>query len=282
MVYGFENAFFKLTYRPHVGVTAFVDKRIGRDLLGVGGAPFFTPIHQVTPITPAHQRDGNPPELERRLLGRNIRGPHAVTTLGHLEEVIVEDRGVAFTQLRLRFTLPGTIHADTVVKFYNDVPRVEFWLELGKTLSTDIESIFLPLSLNLAGSQVYLRKGREAFRPGVDQLPGTCMEFYMTDDGLAYVSDQGSAVIATPDTPLVYFGELAHHPIRLCEGNPADNARPAYSWIMNNNWETNFKMDLAGFAQFHYCLWLTDDKTGEEAMNSLRERTFEPYVLITE
>ena len=49
--------------------------------------------------------------------------------------------------------------------------------KLGKTLSADIESVFLPLSLNIPGSKLYLRKGAEAFRPGVDQLPGACMEY---------------------------------------------------------------------------------------------------------
>ena len=194
----------------------------------------------------------------------------------------MENRGPVFTQLRLRFTLPGTIHADVVVKFFEAIPRVDFWLELGKTLSTDIESIFLPLSLNFSGSQVYLRKGAEAFRPGVDQIPGTGMEFYMTDQGLAYTAPEGGAVIAVPDAPLLYMGDMAHHPIRLCEGKAEDNRRPVYSWVMNNNWETNFKMDLAGFAQFHYTLWLTDAQDGERAMDELRERTFDPVVLITE
>ena len=280
--YGYENPFFRLTYRPHVGVTSFVDKRTGREMLGLGEAPFFTPMHQITTVTPEHQKNYCPDEYERRLMGRNIRGKHAVLTLGHLEEVIVENRGPVFTQLRLRFTLPGTIHADVVVKFFEAIPRVDFWLELGKTLSTDIESIFLPLSLNFSGSQVYLRKGAEAFRPGVDQIPGTGMEFYMTDQGLAYTAPEGGAVIAVPDAPLLYMGDMAHHPIRLCEGKAEDNRRPVYSWVMNNNWETNFKMDLAGFAQFHYTLWLTDAQDGERAMDELRERTFDPVVLITE
>ena len=39
------------------------------------------------------------------------------------------------------------------------------------------ENVFLPLSLNFENSSLYLRKGKEAFRPGVDQLLGTCMEY---------------------------------------------------------------------------------------------------------
>ena len=41
--YEFENRWFHLTYAPGEGVTGFVNKATGRDLLGQGAAPFFTP-----------------------------------------------------------------------------------------------------------------------------------------------------------------------------------------------------------------------------------------------
>ena len=174
-----------------------------------------------------------------------------------------------FTQLRMRFRLPGTVRAGVFMKFYEAIPRIDFHLQLGKTLSSDIESVFLPLSLHLPDSSLYIRKGSESFRPGVEQIPGTCMEYYMSDDGLAYLSPKGSILIATRDTPLLYMGESHNH-------------RPVYSWIMNNTWETNFKMDLSGFGEYCYSLWLSDEKEPERAMDALRERCFDPYVLVVE
>lgn len=278
--YEVETPWFRLRYRIHEGVTSLVDMRTGRELLGEGFAPFFTPIYEVTPIT--GHGEGGPcwEEWERRRMGRNIRGKHAKAYAGELEDVSCVERGAVFTLLRLRYALPGTVRADMYVKLYEAMPRVDFRLELGKTISSDIESVFLPLQLHLPESSLYLRKGREAFRPGVDQLPGTCMEFYMSDDGLAYVSQAGSALVSTRDTPLVYQGELCHHPIRLCDGAPENNQRPVYSWIMNNDWETNFKMDLSGFCEYCYSLWLSGETNPEEAMDELRENTFDPYVLI--
>ena len=92
----------------------------------------------------------------------------------------------------------------------------------------------------------------------------------MSDEGLAYVSPEGSALVAPRDTSLVYMGEMRH------------NQRPVYSWIMNNNWETNFKMDLSGFCEYNYSLWLGDETDPEEAMDALRENCFDPYVLVIE
>ena len=280
--YEFENRWFKLCYRPQEGITSFVDKRTGREMLGKGDAPFFTPMYEVTPIAIENPEFPCLEEQERRILGRNIRGKHAQLHIGKLEEISCLEHGAVFTQLRFRFSLPGTVRADVFVKLYEDIPRIDFTLQLGKTLSSDIESVFLPLSLNIADSELYLRKGTEAFRPGVDQLPGACMEFYMSDDGIGYLSNQGSALIAMRDTPLVYTGEMKHHPITLCDGKPENNQRPIYSWIMNNMWETNFKMDLSGFSEYCYSLWLSEDTQPEDAMDTLRELTFDPYVLVIE
>lgn len=276
--YGFENDFFRLGYRAGQGITELTDKRTGRNLLGKGIAPFFTPLHEVTSIRTMNAY--SPEQEERRKLGRNIRGPHAVLTAGKLEEVLCQEHGEVFTLLRLRFTLPGTVRADVLLKLYENLPRIDFTLELGKTLSSDIESIFLPLSLDYPQGQVYLRKGAEAFRLGIDQLPGTCMEYSMSDDGVAILSAAGGAMIACRDVPLLYMGEMRHHPIRLCDGLPENNQRPIYSWVMNNTWETNFKMDLSGFGEYRYTLWLTEETDPEKAMDQLRNQTFDPYVIM--
>ena len=103
----------------------------------------------------------------------------------------------------------------------------------------------------------------------------------MFDDGLAYVGPQGSALIASYDVPLFYFGEMAHHPIRLCDNREENNRRPVCSWVMNNTWETNFKMDLSGFGEYRYTLWLSGETDPQRAMEELRERCFEPWPLIT-
>lgn len=126
------------------------------------------------------------------------------------------------------------------------------------------------------------RRGEGGYPPLLQhQLPGTCMEYSMSDDGLAYVCPQGSALIASYDVPLFYFGEIAHHPIRLCDNREENNRRPVYSWVMNNTWETNFKMDLFGFGEYRYTLWLSGETDPQRAMEELRERCFEPWPLIT-
>ena len=45
--YYYENSFFRLAYRPGEGITSFIDRRTGREMLGKGEAPLFTPMYEV-------------------------------------------------------------------------------------------------------------------------------------------------------------------------------------------------------------------------------------------
>ena len=154
---------------------------------------------------------------------------------------------------------------------YRDIPKFTFKYQVAKTLSEDIESIFLPLSLNLPEAERWIVKGGVAMRPGIDQLPGTCKEYYIADTGVAYCGTGASYLINTLDTPLLYQGEMRHHPITLCTNDSADNRRPLYSWIMNNAWETNFKMDLSGFCEFCYTFERIENAQKEETITRLAD-----------
>ena len=103
----------------------------------------------------------------------------------------------------------------------------------------------------------------------------------MSDDGLAYVCPQGSALIASYDVPLCYFGEMAHHPIRLCDNREENNRRPVYSWVMNNTWETNFKMDLSGYCEFRYSIELIDNGDAEKNLGRLEDNNLGVVTFIT-
>jgi len=247
--YRLENDWFCIRYQIGQGVISFQNKNDGTELLREGFEKFFTPLYECTAIRSGIYE-------ERRLLGRNVRGLHAIQYQGVLQEIKILDHGLIFDRIELIFGMEGTYHNSVIIKMYKQLPRVEFTYRIAKTLSENIESIYLPLSLNLPDSTLYIHNGGVAMRPGMDQLPGSNMEYYITDQGLLYQKGMQGILINTFDTPLVYMGEMQHHPILLCDNKEQNNHRPVYSWIMNNTWETNFKMDLSGFGEFRYGLEL--------------------------
>lgn len=283
--YQFQNDWFRLVYEPGKGITQFINQATGKNMLSDRGPEFFTPVYECSKIPIADHgstssASGYISEQTRRSLGRNIRGKNAIVSKGVLKEINCMEKGDVFTLLEFVYDLPGTLQCSVMVKFYDKLPKIDFKLRIAKTLSQDIESIYLPLDLALPERRLYFKKGAEAFRPGIDQLPGSGMEYYCSDDGLVYLSDYQSVIIETTDVPLLAMGPLKHHPIQLCSSNPLDNQREVYSWVMNNTWETNFKLDLSGFCEFKYSLWLSSKTDPEECFHELEETLHHPYVNI--
>jgi hypothetical protein len=269
--YQIENDYFKIAYEIGKGITSFYNKVDNVEMLKDGDAKFFTPIYENTKIrTNVYE--------ERRLLGRNIRGLHAKKYIGELVEVKIINDGEIFTTVELMYELEGTYFSSVVIKLYNTLPKLEFKYKIAKTLSTDIESIYLPLTLNNLDATLYIDKSDAIMRPGIDQIPGTCLEYYLVDNGLVYETKENSILIQTKDAPLIYMGDLKHHPILLCDNKEENNKRDVYSWIMHNTWETNFKMDLSGITEFCYTLDLIKTTDIGQSFKTMKD---EGYGVVT-
>lgn len=273
--YHFENSWFSLSYEVGKGITEFINKKTGNSLLSKHSVPFFTPIYEETKIRSGVYE-------ERRRLGRNIRGIHATVHEGVLKEVECLEKGPIYTELALLFELKGTSHAKVIIRFYETLPRIEYRLQVAKQSSINIESLYMPMTVSLNNQEVYLKKGSEPFRPGVDQIPGTCMEYYMSDNGVAVIGEEESVLLSSLDVPLVAFGPLKHHEIKLCDQKKENNDRPFYSWIMNNTWETNFNIDIGGYSEFRYILSLEDKLNETNAFEKLEDQEFGTYTFIIE
>lgn len=262
--YQIENEFFKISYEIGKGVTSFFNKVDNVEMLKNGDARFFTPIYEKTEV----RTDSY---TERRLLGRNVRGLHAKKYIAELTDVKVLEIGKVFSTIELIYSLEGTFYTSVVIRLYNTLPKIDFRMKIAKTLSMDIESIYLPLALNLPDYILYIDKSDEIMRPGIDQIPGTCMEYYLTNNGLVYESKENTILIHLKDAPLIYMGELKHHPILLCDNKIEYNKRNVYSWIMHNTWETNFKINLAGITEFCYTLDILKTTNAEQSFQRMKD-----------
>lgn len=260
--YGIENDYMKISWKIGEGITSFYDKKAKKELMLDGLNKFFTPVYEKTEIrTDVYE--------ERRKIGRNVKGLHATHSQGVLRDVKILEQGEVFTLVQLEFKMDGTEYCAVLLKLYSDLPRVDFTLRTAKTISDALESVYLPLCLNTGDKETFIQKGGVIFRPGVDQLPGTCMEYNMTDGGVCYIGNKNSILIDCKDTPLVYMGVIEHHPIKLCDNNTENNKKPVLSWIMNNTWETNFKMDLSGYGEFCYSVILSDKTDKNECFRQI-------------
>lgn len=257
-----ETVFYKVLLSEESGIYSIIDKRDGKDLVRseIPYAP-FSGVYEVTDIkTNACE--------ERRRMGRNRKDVSTRRYGSKLKDIRIIENGDIYTAVQLDYHLEGTRFYSVFLKVYKGIPKLEAMVRIHKESVYEPENLYIALPFTAGEEEVkYIDKTGCILRPGLDQLPGSNKEFYLLQNGIVMEGAKKDVILAIKDAPLVTFGDLKAKPIKLCDGKDTElNKSTAYSWIMNNYWETNFKVDLGGFYEFAYSITTTDQTSKEEAM----------------
>ena len=245
-----ETPFHRIRFSKERGVASIVDVKTGKELLSEGGEGAFSGIYEVTPAGEFSQCEA------RRRMGRNRCGIGTQRSVSRLKDSSIVESGEVSVTAKLQFDLPGTEFYDVYLKAYKNSPDIEARVCLHKQSVWDPENVYVALPFAAASeNETFIDKTGCIVRPGVDQLPGTCQNFYLLQNGIVRKGEAGDLILAIKDAPLVTFGPREAGVVELCDGkNERLNRAPAYSWILNNFWETNFKAETGGFYEFTYLL----------------------------
>ncbi|MGM0123092.1 hypothetical protein IGI37_000458 [Enterococcus sp. AZ194] len=249
-----QTPFFEITFDHTKGIAAIIDRKTGQNLIREEmQAGAFTGIYEKTPLT-------TDPCSERRRMGRNRKGRVTERHFSQLKNVELVKDGCVYALLSLAYELQGTKLYTVFLKVYKDSPRIETMIRIQKDCEWAPENLYMALPFTLGEKpELYAQKSGACFRPAIDQLPGTNTDFYLLDNGILFKEEKRFLSITMADTPLLTLGDLASHDIELCsEKTAVKNQSEVYAWLMNNFWETNFKVDLSGFYEFKFDLYLGD------------------------
>ncbi|MCI5699005.1 MAG: hypothetical protein MR308_01215 [Lachnospiraceae bacterium] len=261
-----ENDWVRIIFEEEKGVAEIYDKNREMSLLREDRpyAP-FTPIYEHTPVP-----DGNQCRV-RKNMGRNRKSMATGRYPGKLTDVQILETGELFDQVKLTWELEGAKACFVLLTVYRKMPKIDVNLQLHKECVQDPENLYLALPFTGGKEDTcWIEKTGCALRPRIDQLPGSCADFYLVQNGVWYTGEKGTVLVNMPDTPLITLGELKCHPILLA-GENQKNSDILYSWVMNNFWETNFKVDLGGFHQYNYSILSLPDKE-QERIRKLSDR----------
>lgn len=257
-----ENAHMRIEYSRPRGITSIFDKKRKRELIARGGTA-FRPVYEVTP-----RGDTEDYLWVRRNMGRNRKAVRTERDYGELTDIKVLENGRLYSRAELVYSLKGTSRCSVIITAYKDMPRITADLRMHKNSVWEPENVYIELPFANEDGELYMDKAGAVFRPRIDQLPGTCVDFYALQNGAAHVGKNGSVLITSPDAPLMAMGTLEAHAVKLM-GDGLPNNDELYGWVMNNFWETNFKASLGGFYQFGYGLQLSDATDAETAFREM-------------
>lgn len=261
-----ETPYYRITFDQESGITSITDKIWNRELLRSDKreAP-FSGIYEVTAM------EGDPREVRRRM-GRNRKSTATKRYQSILERVEVAERGAVYTAVELEYRLEGCGFYNVYLKIYENMRKLEARVRIHKNSVWEPENLYISLPFT-AGEEcvAYLDKTGSVIRPGLDQLPGSCQDFYLLQNGVVWEQEGRLVTAAFKDSPMAVFGDLKAAPVRLCSGTDEEkNREPLYSWVMNNFWETNFKADLGGFYEFAYAVRTMEGVSPAEALEGCK------------
>jgi hypothetical protein len=245
-----ETDKFLLSFDQKKGLVGIIDKSTNRSLLDPAALyTAFSGIYEITPVKTS-------PCEERRRMGRNRKSPATRRFGSELRDIKITETGPVFIGCELDYALEGTRFYQVFLKIYRHVPLIDIKVRLHKTSEWAPENLYVSLPFTAGEEEVrYFEKTGAMIRPGIDQLPGTNQLFYLIQNGIIFEGPLGSMVLSVKDNPLVCLGSLEAHPIDLSKDANWDlNRSPLYAWLMNNFWETNFRVDLGGFYEFSFVL----------------------------
>jgi hypothetical protein len=240
-----------IRWKENEGIVSWTDKTSGKELLRKDRKHnAFTPVYEITPFNGGGIRE------TRVGMGRNRKGIGVKRYAGRLDKITILENGPLFARAELGYELEGINSCSIVITVYAGIPRADVSVRINKNDRSEPENVYISLPFTAGegnGQQFWAEKTGQVLRPRVDQLPGTCTDFYCVQEGVAYTSDGYGTYIAVPDAPLIQLGPLGYGQRQLMghEGIEDDGGH-LYSWIMNNYWETNFKGSIGGFFEFGY------------------------------
>lgn len=208
----------------------------------------------------------------RRRMGRNRKSAATRRYYSILKNRRIVEEGKLYTAIELDYHLEGTGMYQVFLKAYRHRPKLEIMVRIHKESRLEPENLYVALPFTAGIESVaYVDKTGCIIRPGIDQLPGSCQDFYLIQNGVLWQEKDVNLAVITKDTPLIALGDLKAHPITLSDGRDVGkNREPVYSWVMNNFWETNFKVNLGGFYEFSYTLMLESGKTKEQMFDYMK------------
>ncbi len=259
--FGLETPLVRISWKKDIGITEIYDKTQNKSLIRDDMLyAAFTPIYEVSKVEYTYKFAPIEIKQIRADFGRNRKLFSSERYIGRLINTRVLATGPLFVRVELKYELKGTIYSTIEITVYRDKPQIDFSYICGKDTVWEPESLYLSLPFTYhENEKLWIEKTGATLRPRIDQLPKTLTKFYTMQSGYSLVSDQGSLIIATPDTPLLYLGSLEPEEIKLCGDPTLQNTDLQYSWIMNNYWETNFATSLGGFYRFDYQLYFTNN-----------------------
>ncbi len=204
----------------------------------------------------------------RYVLGADVAGARGNGSV----EVRVLESGPVVASLEIRSRAPGCRELVREVRVVEGLDWVECVNRVDREAVREKDSVHFGFPFGVGDGVVRMETPWAVVRPGVDQLPGSCFNWYTVQRWVDVSGDVVGVTWAPVDVPLVQVGGMTANLMGAVGWDewmikPLQSSH-LYSWAQNNHWFTNYKADQPGVTEFRYVL--RPHRGGYSAMESAR------------
>lgn len=265
-----ESPQLVIEWNPEKGIHSLLAKTHGENLVSSNAKHgICTPVYEYTPADPG-------PEIvrSRQRMGRNRKGLNVVREYGRLTGVQCLEQSESACTYEFMYHLNSVPLYAVVMTVYAVLPRIDIRIRYQAPGRWQAENLYisLPFTTGDIAEEFHVDKDGAIVRPGIDQLPGTCVDFACVQEGVIWTSPGLGVALATPDTPLIQFGPLSYEERALHSTEKSATAKHSvYAWVMTTFWDTNFAATVDGFHECRFSLsWKPGFRTPEVARDWCR------------
>jgi alpha-mannosidase len=172
---------------------------------------------------------------------------------------------------------PGCRKYSTEYRMIAGIPRLDIITRIDKLAVRTKEAIHIAFPFEIPDGQLRYDVADGIVRPELDQLPGSCKNFFSVQSWVDVSNAERGITWASPDAPLIEIGAItAEQPW----AQRTQSSSLLYAYVMNNYWHTNYKADQEGPATFRFSIQPHAGFMPEQAARSGREAR-EPLVVVS-
>lgn len=145
--------------------------------------------------------------------------------------------------------LIGKISQRTFIPNSGDAIEFQSEWQMGTTIHP--EATYLLFPFNIPNAQARFDIGGVPVRPHLDQIPGSCRDYFTVQGWVDFNNGERGVTIATPENPMAQLGgfHFAHN-----QQDITLERALFLGWVTNNYWETNFPGAQPGTVTARYAI----------------------------
>jgi hypothetical protein len=174
-------------------------------------------------------------------------------------QITVGEAGPLVASLIIDSSAPGARSLRRELRLVAGSPELQIVNTIDKLPIREKEAVFFAFPMGMQNPETRHDTPWSVVEVESDQLRGGCRNYLTVQRWVDVCGDGGGATLVTVDAPLIQVGDIRTDVPFMWGAAPEWERSLApsgtiFSYVMNNYWETNYKADQEGLAEFRYAL----------------------------